>query len=180
MREISLHILDILQNSLEAGASRVELMVEEDSGKDLLTVTVADNGKGMQKAFAEAAVNDAFVTSRRTRRVGLGLPLLKASAERSNGTLTIDSAPGKGTRLTATFRLSNIDRPPLGNMSDTLLSVIVGRPETDIRYVRRVDDQEFELDTAEARQVLGDVPFNRPEVISWLRDYLAGAPKGTA
>lgn len=179
MREISLHILDVMQNSIEAEASRIDLLIEQDTMTDSLVVTVADNGRGMDEAYAKAVL-DPFVTSRRTRRVGLGLPLLKASAERSGGTLRVESQVGKGTTVTATFGLSNIDRPPMGNLKDTLLSVIVANANLDVHYEHRVDGEYFELDTAEIKRVVGADNLNDLSVIKWLSDYLDQDPKEVA
>ena len=125
MRELSLHILDILQNSVEAGATRVELSVVEDLAADRLTIEVRDNGRGIPPDKLPH-VFDPFYTSRKTRHVGLGLPLLKAAAERCNGDATIVSEVGAGTTLTAIFQHSHLDRAPLGDMTGTLLSFVLG------------------------------------------------------
>jgi anti-sigma regulatory factor (Ser/Thr protein kinase) len=171
MREISLHILDIVENSIEAGATEVELVVDEDRQADVLSVTVSDNGRGMDEAYARAIL-DPFVTSRTTRRVGLGLPLIKATAERCAGVLSIESTKGKGTTVKVTFQLSHIDRPPLGDMKSTLLSIAVGRSDIRLHYVHRVDGQSFEFDTAEVKNVLGETPLSEPAVLRWLNEYL--------
>ena len=172
MRELSLHVLDLLQNALEAGATEIALRIEEDSRTDRLELEVADNGRGISPEFVNEVTNP-FVTSRTSRRVGLGLPLLKQAAERCGGGLTIESTPGVGTKVKATFQLSHIDRAPLGNMADTLLSVILQEPPVVLRYRHRVDDRWFEFDTAAMAAELGDVPFSYPAVIRWLCEYLA-------
>lgn len=188
MRELSLHILDIVQNSLAAGATTVDLMIEEDLAADRLTITVRDNGRGMDAATL-ARVTDPFFTSRSTRKVGLGIPLLKAATERCNGDLKITSQPGVGTTVTATFQHSNIDRAPLGDMTATLMTVILGGG-CELRYGHRVIGrpaaggsgnregegpkvQEFGFDTAEIKAELGDVPLTHPAVREWLRDFIA-------
>ncbi len=138
MRELSLHILDALQNSLEAGATLVELIIDEDLPADRLTITIRDNGRGMDEATL-ARVTDPFFTTRKTRHIGLGIPLFKMAAERCNGGLAITSQVGQGTTLVATFQHSHLDRAPLGDMAGTLLSFILGGM-CDVRYVHRRKD----------------------------------------
>jgi hypothetical protein len=171
MRELSLHILDALQNSLEAGASFIELIIEESLAADRLVITIRDNGRGMSEEQL-SRVFDPFFTTRSTRHVGLGIPLFKAAAERCNGDLTISSQLGKGTRLQATFQHSHIDRAPVGDMTGTLLAFILGG-QCDVHYVHQVGDQRFEFGTAEIRAELGDVPLTHPPVRKWLREFIA-------
>jgi hypothetical protein len=171
MRELSLHILDVLQNSLEAGATLVELAIEEDLTADQLVITVRDNGRGMDQATL-ARVVDPFYTTRMTRQVGLGIPLFQAAAERCNGSLRIISQVGKGTEVKAVFQHSHIDRAPLGDMTATLLSFILGGI-CDLSYIHRVNDQQFMLNTAEMRAELGEVSLSHPVVREWLREYIA-------
>ena len=170
MRELSLHILDALENSLEAGATLVKLVIEEDLRSDLLTVTIRDDGQGMNEDQL-ARINDPFFTTRSTRHVGLGIPLFAAAAERCDGNLTITSQPGKGTTLQATFRHSHIDRAPLGGITDTLLATILAG-SCDLHYVHRLDEVTFEFDTADIQAQLGDIPLTHPEVRTWLRDFI--------
>jgi phosphoglycerate-specific signal transduction histidine kinase len=120
MRDISLHILDIVNNSLAAGADLIEILVVEETTADRLRLTIKDNGRGMDSELLDR-VTSPFVTSRTTRRVGLGLSLLKAACDRSGGRLDIESEPGKGTTINACFKYSNIDRPPLGSVADTII-----------------------------------------------------------
>ncbi len=171
MRELSLHILDVLQNSREAGATLIELTIEEDLLSDRLTIMVRDNGRGMNETQL-ARIFDPFYTTRKTRHVGLGLPLFKAAAERCNGDLTITSQLGKGTTLQATFEHSHIDRAPLGDLAGALVVVILGGT-CDIHYTHRVDGKEFEFDTADFRAELGEVPLTHPEVRKWLQEFIA-------
>ncbi|MCX6027741.1 MAG: ATP-binding protein [Chloroflexi bacterium] len=175
MRELSLHILDALQNSLEAGATLVELIIEEDLPADRLTITVRDNGRGMTEEQM-AHVTDPFFTTRKTRKVGLGIPLFKAAAERCNGELNLASQVGVGTTLTATFQHSHLDRAPLGDMTGTLITVILGGAG-EVGYVHRVvgdaGTQEFEFHTAEIKAELGDVPLTHPDVRRWLQTFIA-------
>lgn len=171
MRDISLHVLDIANNSLEADASLIEIIMIEDKENNVLEIQIKDNGRGMARETVRKAV-DPFYTSRRTRRVGLGLPLLKAACERCKGKFEIRSQPGEGTQIIASFEYDNIDRPPLGDMPDTILSLVVLNPDIDFVYRHFVNRESFVVDTREIKNVLQDVPVNSPEVASWLSDYL--------
>jgi Histidine kinase-, DNA gyrase B-, and HSP90-like ATPase len=177
MRELSLHILDVVQNSLEAGATLVELTIDEDLPADRLSIIVKDNGRGMSETQL-ARVFDPFFTTRSTRHVGLGVPLFKAAAERCNGELTMTSQLGIGTILKATFQHSHIDRAPLGDITGTLMAVILGNQTCDIHYTHRLikkdgGKQEFELDTAGIKAELGDVSLAHPSVRKWLQNFIA-------
>jgi hypothetical protein len=171
MRELSLHILDILQNSIEAGATLVELTIEEDLSADRLIITVGDNGRGMSEEQV-TRIFDPFYTTRKTRHVGLGLPLFKVAAERCNGDLTVTSQLGRGTTVRATFQHSHIDRAPLGDVTGTLMSVILAN-QCDLRYVHQVDGKVFEFHTGDVKAQLDDVPLSHPQVREWLRDFIA-------
>ena len=172
MTEISLNILDVAENSTRAGASLVTIRVEADTGCDRLTVAIEDNGCGMTKEQVEH-VTDPFFTTRTTRKVGLGVPFFKYAAESTGGSFTIESEPGKGTTVTAVFVLSHIDRMPLGDISSTIHTLIVYHPETDFCYTYRYDSKSFTLDTRQFREVLGDVPFDTPEISAYIMDYLS-------
>jgi len=172
LRELALHILDIAENSFNAGATLVTIEVIEDTHADKLTIRVADNGHGMAAELA-ARVLDPFVTSRKTRRVGLGLPFLKQAAELCNGRLTIDSAQGKGTTVTASFQHSHIDRMPLGDLPGTILTLVVGYPHADFVYRHSVNDQTFEFDTRPIKAELGEVALSEPEVIAFLKKQIS-------
>lgn len=171
MRELSLHILDILQNAVEAGATLVELTIEEDLASDRLTIVVRDNGRGIP-ADVLPHVFDPFYTSRTTRRVGLGLPLLKAAAERCAGDVTIVSEPGGGTTVQAVFQHSHLDRAPLGDIVGALLTFMLGSA-CDLAFTHRVDGREFTLDTRAVAAVLEETPLSHPQVVEWLRAYIA-------
>ena len=171
MRDISLHVLDIANNSLEAAADLVEILVEEDTINNILRVRIKDNGRGMDKETAKKAV-DPFYTSRKTRKVGLGLPLLKASCDRCGGTFSIKSEPGKGTEIDASFQYDNIDRPPLGDMPETVFSLVILNPSIDFVYRHSYNGQAFMMDTRDLREVLQGLPFNTPEVAGWLSGHL--------
>ncbi len=169
MRELSLHLLDIAENSIAAGAKTVEITVREDPLLDRLYLCVRDDGKGMDEATL-AYVVDPFVTSRTTRKVGLGIPFLKAAAEACNGSLTITSQPGQGTTLEAEFQRSHIDRMPLGDLAGTWLSLVVGNPQIHwvFRYQSGLD--EFYFDDTQLKKELDSIPLSDPLVIAYLRE----------
>jgi hypothetical protein len=171
MREISLHILDVMENSIEAGAKRVDLEIEEDAARNLLSIAVRDDGRGMDDETLRRVI-DPFFTTRTTRHVGLGLPLFKAAAQRCNGDLEVASQLGQGTQVRATFQLDHIDRAPLGDLKMTLLSAILSYRASDVHYRHAVNGREFEFDTGEMRALLGDVPLDHPQVRAWLEEFL--------
>lgn len=171
MRELALHILDVLQNAREAGATHVELTVEEDPDQNRLVIEVKDNGKGMDRETARKVL-DPFFTTRKTRHVGLGLPLFALAAEQCGGGLEIDSEPGRGTRVRAVFQLGHIDRAPLGDVAATIVSFLLGEPTCDLVYTRRRGQRSFRLDTREVRRELGPVPLSHPAVRQWLESYI--------
>lgn len=170
MRELSLHILDALENSLEAGATVVDLIIEEDLAADWLAITIQDDGRGMSEDQL-ARISDPFFTTRETRHVGLGIPLFKAATERCNGELTIESQLGKGTTLRATFQHSHIDRAPLGDITGTLMAVILSG-SCDLRYAHKVDRREFTFSTKDIRSKLDNIPLTHPAIRRWLRDFI--------
>ncbi len=150
MEDLSLHILDIVENSIRAKASRIEIKVIEDSGKDLLTIEIKDNGEGMDEETVKKVI-DPFFTTKSTRKVGLGLPMLRQTARESGGDVEIESKVGRGTRVKATLGYSHIDRKPLGNMGKTLTTLIVGNPEVDLIYEHKRDGATYRLDTKKIR-----------------------------
>ncbi|MFH1085656.1 MAG: ATP-binding protein [Chloroflexota bacterium] len=171
MRELAQHVLDLIQNAIEAGASVVEVEIVEDAAENRLRITVRDNGRGMS-AEVMARVTDPFFTTRTTRHVGLGLPLLKAAAQRCGGDVVIHSQPSVGTEVVAEFQRDHIDRAPMGDMRTTLLGALLSTSGADLAYRHRVNGDEFAFDTREMRQVLGEVPLTHPHVRSWLDDFL--------
>ena len=172
MPEISLNVLDVAENSTRAGASLVTITVDADFTSDRLTIIIDDNGCGMPPQQVQQ-VTDPFFTSRTTRKVGLGVPFFKLAAESTGGSFTITSEPGVGTTVTAVFVLSHIDRMPLGDINTTIHTLVVYHPETDFVYCYRYNDHSFTLDTREFRQVLGDIPFDSPEISAYIMDYLS-------
>jgi hypothetical protein len=171
MQDFSLHILDIAENSIGAGAKLIEIKIVEDIKKDVLTIEIKDDGKGMNKEML-SKVLDPFVTTRTTRRVGLGLSLFAQAARDCNGEVHIESELNKGTRLVGTFQLSHIDLKPWGSMVDTLITLIVGNPEIDFFYQHQKNSFEYTLETGMFKKELGDVPISNPEVIKVLRNDL--------
>ncbi len=179
MRELSLHILDVVENGITAGGNCIWIEVEEARQKNQLKIVIRDNGSGMPVEKLEN-INDPFITSRTTRRVGLGLSLLAAAAERCEGTLRVDSEPGKGTAIEATFRFNHIDRAPLGDMAATITTLIMGNPGIDFVYSHRIDGKEFSLDTREIRTEMEDLSLSDPVVIHHLTRSIRSALKELA
>ncbi len=171
MRELSLHILDLAQNSLAAGATQLDIRVTEDLAGNRLTIQVVDNGRGMS-AERSQAVLDAFVTSRTTRKVGFGLPLLKLAAEQAGGGLWIESRLGEGTSVQAEFQYDHLDRAPLGDMSGTLVSILTLNEHCRLRYWHQRGDRLFTFDSEQLGAVLSPVPFGHPQVVAWLGQYI--------
>ncbi len=179
-RELSQHISDIAENGIKAGASRIEIEIVEDSAQDLLSIVIRDNGSGMSPEMV-ARVTDPWVTTRTTRKVGLGIPFFKQTAEMCGGHFFIQSELGRGTVTGATFGLHHIDRPPLGDVIGTLLCLIVGNPQVDFAFRYQKDGEIYELDTRAIKDVLGeDVPLSDPDVLGYLRESLESIPQGAA
>lgn len=171
MRELSLNIMDIAQNSVRAEASEIYIRCTEDTAAHTLTLEVEDNGNGMSEEQI-AAVTDPFFTTRTTRKVGLGVPLFKMAAEQTGGSFHITSTLGKGTLSAATFHTDSVDMTPLGDINSTISLLINSNPEMEIIFERRVDGKAFTLDTRQMREMLGDVPLNHPDVALWINSYL--------
>jgi len=171
MRELSLHILDIAENAISADARHIDLAIVEDVDANLLSITVSDDGRGMDTS-AVVQARDPFFTTRATRHVGLGIPLFAAAAERCGGGLTIESVPGKGTTVVATFQHNHIDRAPLGNVPGTLMCVLMRGDNFGLHYLHRVGDRTFEFDTDEIKEELGGVPLSYPSVREWLGSFI--------
>lgn len=178
MRELSLNVMDIAQNSISAGASLITITVEEDVGLDELSISIGDNGRGMTPEQVEH-VTDPFFTTRTTRSVGLGVPLFKMEAEMTGGRFSIESTVGVGTTTTAVFKPSSVDMIPLGDINGTVSMLVMMNPDLDFLYTRGFkpeegERREFALDTRELRTVLGeDVPLNLPDVTQWVNEFLS-------
>ncbi len=166
-----MHILDIIGNSVRAGASLVEVSIEEKSAEDQLILVVKDDGCGMDEETVKNAL-DPFFTSRKTRKVGLGIPLLQQNAEMSEGNLKIISELDKGTTITATFVRSHIDRPPLGDLSGTISLMVSGNPTVEFLYIHQLNDEEFKFDSREVKDALDGVPITEPGVINFLKQMI--------
>ncbi len=171
MRELSLHILDIAENSLSAGATRIRIAIDEDIKNDVLKIVVEDNGKGMD-AETLARITDPFVTSRTTRQVGLGIPFFKAAAEACDGALVLHSQPGVGTTMQVTFKYSHLDRMPLGDVTSTLLTLIIGTPDIHWVFEYQVNEETFVFDDKVIKEELKGVSLTEPAVIKFIRDAL--------
>jgi hypothetical protein len=169
MEDLALHILDIAQNSLEAGASEIEIEIVEDLKSDRLTIRVRDNGRGMDPETA-AKATDPFYTTRTTRRVGLGLPLMASASKASGGALTIDSKPGQGTTILATFGHRHIDRAPVGDIEGTMLALLAGQTGKDIFFRHQAGDRVFELDSRDFRAA--GIDLSTPIGLTILREAI--------
>ena len=171
MEEIALHILDIIQNSIYAEGTFIELFIKEDPMHNLFSFYVQDNGRGMTKEFIQK-VKNPFYTTRTTRKIGLGIPLLEATCRQCNGELKIQSQIEQGTIIQATMEYYHIDRPPLGDMSSTIVSILLSLDHQRFRYEHKYLDQIFILDTKELQEVLGDLSLQQPEILQWIRQYV--------
>lgn len=169
MIEIALHILDIAENSTRAQASFIEITVLEDIVSDILSFEIRDNGSGMDEETLQKAM-DPFYTTKKVRRIGLGLPMLAQAAKNAGGRFEIESAPGSGTRVHASFQHSHIDRQPLGDIPGVISTLILGNPDVDFLYTHARNGKTYVLDTREIRRELGDVPLNHFEVIGVIRE----------
>lgn len=179
MKELSLHLLDIAENSINANASHITIIVEENTFNDRLILKVIDDGKGMTDDMAQQIV-DPFVTERTTRKVGLGIPLLKAAAEFCNGYLTIRSQLGVGTELVVEFQRSHIDRMPLGDLSETIMHLVVGNPEIHWTFIYKVNNDMYEFDDQLLKQELEGLPLSEPAVLSYLRNEISSGIKNVS
>ena len=184
MRELSLNILDIAQNSISAGASLITIDVSESREEHLLTLTVSDNGCGMDEEQLQN-VCDPFFTTRTTRKVGMGIPLFRLAAEQTGGSFEITSKKGVGTSTKAVFHSDSIDFTPLGDMTSTVTVLISMNTDRDFIYRRSAYDiaslmrdafvswgEEFVLDTREIKNILDGVPLDNPDVVQWMKEYI--------
>lgn len=172
MEDLSLHILDIVENCITAEAGRIEVKITEDTRVNLLTVEISDNGKGMSEELLKNAT-DPFYTTRTTRKVGLGIPLLAQSARESNGDISVKSKTGEGTSIKATFQYDHIDRKPLGDIGQTMIILIMSNPEIDFLFEHIKNDKSYTLDTTEMKKDLDGIPINNPEVIKIIKNDIS-------
>lgn len=171
MEDISSHLLDLLMNAMEAGATEIFLTVEENKVKDYFKVIIKDNGKGMDQEMIQKATNP-FMTERTTRKVGLGLSLVHALTQQCNGEMSIESKPGKGTTIRIRIQLSHWDRPPLGDLAGTLIVFLCCSLNLRLCYRHLIDDRCFFLDTREIEKTIAPVPINNAKILEFLKGYI--------
>lgn len=177
MKELSLNVLDIAENSVKAGASLTQILINETA--DEIVISIIDDGCGMT-AETLSAVQNPFFTTRTTRSVGMGIPLFKMQAVLTGGDFKISSRHKSefpdscGTEVTASFKKNHIDCTPLGDIIASITTLIQGHPDTDFLFNHKTENGEIGLDTREMRQILGeDVPLNSYDVIKWAEEYLS-------
>ncbi|MDD6050366.1 MAG: ATP-binding protein [Clostridiales bacterium] len=171
MRELADNIMDIAQNSISAGASLTEVHVKVSHQDNRITFVFRDDGCGMSQELVRS-VTEPFTTTRKTRKVGLGLPLLKQTAEMTGGTMDVQSTVGVGTVVTATFGLDHIDRPPMGDVAGAWFSLVVMNPEKDFLFTYDYDGQAFTFDTRIVRETVSPIPLNQMEVSAWIKECI--------
>ena len=168
--------MDIIQNSISAKAPKIIVKISTDKNQDILMIKIVDNGSGMDSELA-AVVTDPFTTTRTTRKVGLGIPLLDACAARSGGQLTVNSVRGEGTTLSASFGICNIDRPPIGDIADTMVNVIMSSPEIEFELTLSNEKEQFDFNSFEVKTQLGSVPITEYAVLTWIREFIGEGMK---
>ena len=172
MRELADNILDIAQNSISAGASLVEIDITVSHERDEIVFTFIDDGCGMSEEMVKT-VAEPFTTTRKTRKVGLGLPLLKQTALMTGGDFSIESQPGKGTTVRVSFGLANIDRPPMGDVAGAFFTLLFMNPQIDFLFIYDYDGAAFTFDTRIVRETVAPIPLNHPEISAWIKDCLS-------
>ncbi len=177
MEDLSLHILDIVENSINARADRVRIEIVDDEASDTFTITITDNGVGMDQETLKR-VMDPFFTTKTVRNFGMGIPLLAQSAEECGGRLTIESAPGKGTELRVTFQKSHLDMKPIGDIGATIITLIAGHPEVDYELVYKRSGYSYELNTAELKTDLQGEALRDPVVLDYIKRHVNEGIKG--
>ncbi len=171
MNDLSLYLLDIAQNAIAAKASILEITLLEDTTKNLLSLTIKDNGIGMSEETL-AKVTDPFFTTRTTRTVGLGIPFLKMASNLALGDLTIESNLGMGTTLNTYFQLNHINTPPLGDITETLYILMIHPELKDLKYSHSVDGMSFDFDSGTIKTILDGVPLTEPSIMAYLKSYI--------
>ena len=171
MTELSLNVLDVAQNSVKAKASLIEISVDISTAENKLVIIIKDNGCGMDEETVKRVI-DPFYTTRTTRKVGLGVPFFKMSAEMTGGCFSISSEKGKGTEVTAEYVLDSIDRMPLGDMSSTIETLVIYNTDIDFIYRYGVDGESFELNTVQMKDILGGIPLDTPDVAEYIKEFL--------
>ena len=171
MEDLSLHILDLVENAIAAKAKKIEISIQEDPEEDCLVIEIKDDGMGMDQEVSQKAT-DPFFTTRSSRRVGLGLSLMAQAARDAGGGLRIESELEKGTKVVTTFQYHHIDRKPLGDMMETMTTLLLGHPELEISYIHQKDGRSYELSSQMLRERFKNQSLSHPEVIQWLRKHL--------
>ena len=171
MKELSLHILDITTNSINAGSTLIKIEIIEDIDEDSLKIIISDNGSGI-KTEKINEILDPFYTTRKVRNVGLGLPFLKLAAERCDGEFDIQSKENVGTVVSASFKRSHIDRAPIGKIEETILTILNFSENFDLIYIHDVNGKRFIFDTREIKEILGEVDFRTPSILMWIKEYI--------
>ncbi len=172
MKEFSMHILDIAQNSIRANATKITIEIDENITKDYLMFSIEDNGCGMTKEMIEK-IRDPFTTSRETRKVGLGIPFLEQTCLMCGGSLDIKSKVGVGTKLTCRLLYNSIDRPPMGDIASSIHLLVIMNKDVSFKYIHTINDKQYMLDTEEVAEILGDeVPIDSPEISEWLKQNI--------
>jgi len=171
LEDLSLHILDLVENAIAAKAKKVEISIQEEPREDRLVIEIKDDGVGMDHEVSQKAV-DPFFTTRSSRRVGLGLSLMAQAAREAGGGLRIESELEKGTKVVTTFEYRHIDRKPLGDMMETMTTLLLGNPELEISYIHQKDGRSYELSSQMLREQFKNQSLSHPEVIQWLRKHL--------
>jgi anti-sigma regulatory factor (Ser/Thr protein kinase) len=171
LEDLSLHILDIVENAISAKAKRIDILVIEEPKEDRLVIEIEDDGIGMDEEVSRNAI-DPFFTTRTSRKVGLGLSLMAQAAQEAEGALRIESEVGKGTKVTATFQYHHIDRKPLGNMIETMATLLLGNPELSISYTHWKEGKSYTLSSQWLKERFKNRSLTDPEVIQWLRKDL--------
>ena len=151
MEDLSLHILDLVENSVRSEAKLIEISLVEDQAHDLIRLEIRDDGKGMEVENCARAA-DPFFTTKAGRRIGLGLALLAQAAKEAEGDFHVSSLPDAGTTVTATFRWSHPDRKPLGDIPATLETLVAAYRGVDFVYEQRVGAEITRFDTREVRR----------------------------
>lgn len=172
MTDMSYFVLDIVENATNAHARNIAVVIREDTAADELVLAVVDDGDGMDESVVRRAP-DPFFTTRTTRRLGLGLPLLKAAAELAEGTFAIESAPGAGTSVEARFRRSHLDTPPLGDLAETIFTICLNRDIEEFHYAHLHDGRRFDFSLGELRTILDGVPVTAPEIGAAIKTFLS-------
>jgi len=171
MKDLSLHLMDIVQNSISAKASKICIFLAADNEEDLFTMKIVDNGEGIEESLLKD-ITSPFATTRKTRKVGMGISLLKDSSNMAGGNLQVYSKKFEGTKLEATFKISHIDRIPLGDIAETIVTLVMASPDIEFELDISNKNDCFKFRTVEVKEQLKEVPITQFEVLNWIREYI--------